>query len=441
MVHEQRADLLGAPLSNEGIDRAIASKIEALQTLRRNLSGVGAHNSLFLLKNCFLLPKLLYTLRTVPTWKRTEALEEFDSIQKEILQDILNITLEVNAWDQASLPVRSGGLGIRKAADLAIPAYFSSLNSSALVAANILPADLTLRTAMPVEAEANWLMRSGRSHQPEEADSQKAWDKPLIDQTYQNLLDGSDSVCTQARLVAVTGQCSGAWLEAIPVAALGTQLDDEAVRISVSLRLGSNICIPHTCRCSGNVDADGQHGLHCQKSAGRHPRHSELNTIIHRSLSSIGRPSILEPVGMTREDGRRPDGLTLFPWHQGKTLVWDATCVSTLAPSNLQHSILQAGAAANHAEEKKREKYSDLASSYIFTPLGFETIGQWGPSTLKFIKELGTLLEQATGEKRSTAFLKQRLSVAIQRGNAAAVRGTVPEGGTFSELFHLPFVN
>ena len=225
------------------------------------------------------------------------------------------------------------------------------------------------------------------------------------------------------------------------MAALGTQLSDEAVRIAVSLRLGSNICIPHTCKCSAVVNEDGLHGLDCGKSAGRHARHSELNAIIHRSLSSIGRPSILEPSGMTRNDGRRPDGLTLFPWQQGKPLVWDVTCVSTLANSHLQHSILEAGAAAEQAEAKKRDKYGDLSSSHIVTPLGFETMGQWGPSTIRFVKELGRLLEESTGEKRSAAFLRQRLSIAIQRGNAAAVRGTVPEGGALSELFHLPYVD
>ena len=77
----------------------------------------------------------------------------------------------------------------------------------------------------------------------------------------------------------------------------------------------------------------------------------------------------------------------------------------------------------------------------MFTPLGFETVGHWGPSTVSFVQELGRLLAQETGEPRSTAFFRQRLSVAIQRGNAAAVRGTVPEGGGFSEIFNLPFEN
>ena len=66
-------------------------------------------------------------------------------------------------------------------------------------------------------------------------------------------------------------------------------------------------------------------------------------------------------------------------------------------------------------------------------------MGHWGPTTLRFVGELGRLLAQNTGEPRSTGFLRQRLSIAIQRGNAAAVRGTVPEGTELAELFNLPY--
>ena len=105
----------------------------------------------------------------------------------------------------------------------------------------------------------------------------------------------------------------------------------------------------------------------------------------------------------------------------------------------MELSQREPGAAASKAEEAKRIKYRDLSQDYHFIPLGFETMGHWGSSAVEFIRELGAKLAVVTGEPRSTAFLKQRLSIAIQRGNAAAVRGTVPEGQTMSEIFQLPF--
>ena len=113
--------------------------------------------------------------------------------------------------------------------------------------------------------------------------------------------------------------------------------------------------------------------------------------------------------------------------------------MSTLASSHVQRSLLNPGNAAEHAEEGKLAKYRDLQNAYNFIPLGFETMGHWGPHAVKFVQELGRLLAQSTGELRSTAFLRQRLSIAIQRGNAAAIRGTVPDSSELNEIFHLPF--
>jgi len=49
-------------------------------------------------------------------------------------------------------------------------------------------------------------------------------------------------------------------------------------------------------------------------------RHSAINSILKRSLTRIGLPSTLEPVGLTNEY-RRPDALTLGLWYRGLSLV------------------------------------------------------------------------------------------------------------------------
>ena len=113
--------------------------------------------------------------------------------------------------------------------------------------------------------------------------------------------------------------------------------------------------------------------------------------------------------------------------------------VLTLERSHEQQSAQHPGSAAKQAEDRKNTKYADLQNGYCFTPLGFETTGHWGPTAVTFIQELGRLLKEVTGEPRSTAFLRQRLSIVIQRGNSAAIRGTVPGAAGLRELFNLPF--
>jgi len=64
-----------------------------------------------------------------------------------------------------------------------------------------------------------------------------------------------------------------------------------------------------------------------------------------------------EPSGLSRSDGKRPDGLTLIPWRAGRSLIWDVTTCTT-ADSYLEASLREAGAAAELAASNKMVKYA-----------------------------------------------------------------------------------
>ncbi|XP_048000558.1 uncharacterized protein LOC125237492 [Leguminivora glycinivorella] len=241
-------------------------------------------------------------------------------------------------------------------------------------------------------------------------------------------LSPSTTATTRARLFAAAEKESGQWLHAYPSPPSGTYLEPDTLRLAVSLRLGVKVCTPHRCPCGTTVDELGHHGLSCQLSAGRLSRHSALNDIIRRSLATVNAPAILEPNGVSRDDGKRPDGMTLVPWKMGRVLVWDATCVDTLAPSHLPRTSNRAGAAAEAAEIKKMTKYRGLGHQYHFRAVGVETLGPWGPSAREVFKELSAKLKETTGDQRAGSFLSQRISIAIQRGNAASIFGTMPRG-------------
>ena len=70
-------------------------------------------------------------------------------------------------------------------------------------------------------------------------------------------------------------------------------------------------------------------------------------------------------------------------------------------------------------------KYSQLDSSHQFEPVAIETTGVIGERSRKFLVELGRRIRRVSGEVNSIAFLLQWLSIAVLRGNAASVLGTI----------------
>ena len=161
------------------------------------------------------------------------------------------------------------------------------------------------------------------------------------------------------------------------------------------------------------VDRTGRHGLACKKQKGRYMRHEEVNKLIKRGLDQAKITSTLEPLGLSRNDGKRPDGLTLTTWTEGKCLIWDFTCADTLCSSYVKKTSKEACSAAAERENKKSEKYMNLSDNYHFVPVGAETYGAFGPQALKLLKKIGKKICDVTGEKRSTYFLLQSIAMAI----------------------------
>ena len=197
----------------------------------------------------------------------------------------------------------------------------------------------------------------------------------------------------------------------------------------MGLCLGLPLCLPCVCLdCVAQIGELGTHGLSCQFSRGCHSRHASLNDIIRRSLVAAKVPCHLEPAGLYRSDGKRPDGASVVPWKRGRMLVWDATCVDTLAPSHRVLASSEAGAVADDAENRKKLKYSHLDPTHYFIPVAVETLGALGRDARSFLREVGHRVAESTGDPLAHEFLIQRVAVAVQRGNAASILGSCTEG-------------
>jgi len=411
-VSTASAMLLGAPIGNQQcIDTVLTTKLQELRRLSSRLSLLNAHDALFMLKNCFAIPKLTYTLRSAPCYE-SRLLLEYDAVIRDTLQSVLNISLSDDAWEQATLPTKNGGLGIRRATDIALPAFLSSVVSAHTLITQLVPQHLhdVSSTNDPTFTEAveQWKTRVDgtspvQTAQPPLSTDQKTWDAPLVKLQEEKVLSAAPNQTEKARLIAAAAPHSGAFLHARPCSALGTRLDNTSLRIVIALRLGAPVCLPHTCICGAQVDCSGRHGLSCRKSAGRLSRHSSVNDLIKRALMSAEIPSRLEPRSLTQHDDRRPDGLSLTPWAYGRCLAWDYTCADTLAPSHLNTAVTGPGAVANEAEARKKLKYASLAAAFHFVPVATETLGALGDEAADFMHELGRRIATVSGERRSKA--------------------------------------
>jgi hypothetical protein len=66
-------------------------------------------------------------------------------------------------------------------------------------------------------------------------------------------------------------------------------------------------------------------------------------------------------------------------------------------------------------------------------------LGPWGDDAKKIINEIGQKIQKITNESRSTSYLSQRISIAVQRGNAASVLETIEDSSNdkLEEIFYI----
>jgi hypothetical protein len=345
--------LLDSPIFDQGFKNTVEKTTITVENLLNKADLLGRH-----IKNCLFKPKFNFLLRTTPFWKISNYVNSIDSSLKSSLERILNLHLTDLQWCQSSLPSRFGGLGIRRISDICLPVFLSSIHGVKKLVSLLLNSKDNELIQHYDEALAVWDVEN-ENERPTIPQFHKNWHNINIKRIIANDLI-LNSPRDLARFKALQCRESGSWLHAIPSPNIGTLLDNTSFQVCIGLRLVCNLCTPHFCKFNAKVDEIGIHGLSCSKSSGRFSRHTEINSIINRSLTSIHVNSTLEPNGLSRDDGKRPDGMTLVPWVKRQPLVWDVTIVDTLADSYVLKTYEVSSFAAEMA--CKHSKYISLIS-------------------------------------------------------------------------------
>ena len=178
------------------------------------------------------------------------------------------------------------------------------------------------------------------------SNSQRNWFKVLSQKRHQELTESSPESLLALRLKCLSCAEAGAFLCG-PPSGLHTRLDGPAFECAVRLRQGQPVAAASRCECGEELDSFGSHALICRLGCGKHIRHRIINEFVRGAFVSAGWAVVLEPPGLSRSDGKRPDGVTVLPFSNGRALSWDTTCWNPLAPSHVAAAAKKNGALPN----------------------------------------------------------------------------------------------
>ena len=174
-IKKENLTLLGAPVLPSTVDEALRSKLTSLCRMLARLEQLDTHEALFPLRNCFAIPMLTYVLRAAASFT-SPVLKQYDLEIQNALKKILNVQLTTRLWEQCSLPVKFGGLGIKSAKDVALPALLSSMFSCHVNLPNCFHSDN--QDICLISALSLWTEKTGIASSPPHPQRQISWDLP-----------------------------------------------------------------------------------------------------------------------------------------------------------------------------------------------------------------------------------------------------------------------
>lgn len=171
--------LLGAPITENAFANVFTKKIRQLKLLFDRLVDLDNYQiAYYMLKNCLAVPKLMFLLRTSPTWNHNELLQNMDNGIQSTLETLINSKLHQDQWILSSLPIRCGGLRVRRVQDLALPAFLSSMHGlSSMIGIMLQLPSLNIEEIADYTNGINeWHCLNPDTIQPENPHLQKQWD-------------------------------------------------------------------------------------------------------------------------------------------------------------------------------------------------------------------------------------------------------------------------
>ena len=121
--------ILGAPIDINGCRTGVHKAVEHLSTMSSRLESIDT-TLLSSSSNCHSMSRLHFKLRSSPCYRQHAELTQFYKALRQTAATDCNVNFDDTGWQQSTLPVVQGGLGLSTAANVSLPAYASSLSAT-----------------------------------------------------------------------------------------------------------------------------------------------------------------------------------------------------------------------------------------------------------------------------------------------------------------------
>ena len=442
--------LLGAPIGNAAFcnEFTATERVNKALPLLEELAVLGdAQTTLLLLRQCASYCRMVFSTRVTPPSGLDPALQAFDTAVRGCLEAGCSGPLTPEAWMQACLSTRSGGLGLRSVARHSAAGYTASLMATTALCTDIdaaYDADLTaamhqVNLALPAADH----FQVPPPHPLRQQELSRALDRVVVAQLG---APGQEREAYRAHFQLLQQEGAGAWLHAVPNSALGLHVVTPLFRTMVRLRLrlpvaDSDMACP---LCDGTSDSFGDHARVCPCGGDRVKRHNQLRNILAGRARAAGlqpeveKPNLLPPRpelhggaedgSQHRGNGRRPADVWVGNWNLHGPAAFDVAVTSGLRQGHVANSALDGSKACMDYEVRKCSHLDTSAACATeglqFVPLVVEACsGGWGPTALKTWRSLAAAIAARTSESsaKELQHLLQALGIALQRENARAI--------------------
>ena len=374
LVPTSKIQMLGVPLGSDEFVASFVAK-ELLPTSRsvaqKLMEFDDAQAAMYLLRLSYGIVRANHFMRTTPLPQWSAHAVAFDEIIRNATEAILKQPMSDDAYAQAAVSTRIGGLGVRKVVDHGPVAFQASWTFSQW------------------QCKENWLPVGDV---PEWYSNQKSASEALDRAALTRLIEkGSDR--DKQRLRRLDCEHANAWVTALPSATDGrdTILPPKLFIAAVARLLGMPVYSKEfPCPlCQHTMDVWGDHALCCKKTQDSIARHNRLRNWVCKLAEVAMLNPAMEKLGLlgpTDESKRRPGDVSIPLWRYGRGLAIDVAVICPVAPSHVHEDV----PCELYAARRKHARYDAAfrGSRFDFSAMVFETSGAVNVEGMNILRQI-----------------------------------------------------